>query len=74
MCRRTDGRAHAKNRRGRRRLRLTRPAVTERSVTHAAFVVERSYDASPAAKARWFAGPEAWALGAELRREPAGSR
>jgi uncharacterized protein YndB with AHSA1/START domain len=44
--------------------------VTERSVTHATFVVERRYDASPArvfaawadpaAKARWFAGPEEW--------------
>jgi uncharacterized protein YndB with AHSA1/START domain len=40
--------------------------MTERSVTHATFVVERSYDASPArvfaawaqpeAKARWFGG------------------
>jgi uncharacterized protein YndB with AHSA1/START domain len=89
--------------------------VTERSVTHATFVVERSYDAAPArvfaawadpaAKARWFASPEGAstrlvlteqgayldgfddtgerergtaelldALGAELRREPAGSR
>jgi uncharacterized protein YndB with AHSA1/START domain len=81
--------------------------VTERSVTHATFTVERSYDASPArvfaawadpaAKARWFASPEEWgpdefdldfrvggrergtaelldALGAELRRERAGSR
>ena len=44
--------------------------MTDRSVTHATFVVERSYDASPArvfaawadpaAKARWFAGPEEW--------------
>ncbi|HEX2033441.1 MAG TPA: SRPBCC family protein [Chloroflexota bacterium] len=44
--------------------------MTERSVTHATFVVERSYDASPArvfaawadpaAKARWWAGPEEW--------------
>jgi uncharacterized protein YndB with AHSA1/START domain len=42
--------------------------VTERSVTHATFVVERTYDASPArvfaawsdpaAKARWFAGQD----------------
>jgi uncharacterized protein YndB with AHSA1/START domain len=42
--------------------------VTDRSVTHATFVVERSYDAPPArvfaawadpeAKARWFASPE----------------
>ena len=44
--------------------------MTDRSVTHATFVVERRYDASPArvfaawadpaAKARWFAGPEEW--------------
>lgn len=44
--------------------------MTERSVTHATFAVERTYDASPArvfaawadpaAKARWFAGPEGW--------------
>ena len=44
--------------------------MTDRSVTHSTFVVERSYDASPArvfaawadpkAKARWFAGPEEW--------------
>jgi uncharacterized protein YndB with AHSA1/START domain len=44
--------------------------VTERSVTHATFVVQRSYPAAPArvfaawadpaAKARWFAGPEEW--------------
>jgi uncharacterized protein YndB with AHSA1/START domain len=44
--------------------------MTERSVTHATFVVERTYDASPARvfaafadpaiKARWFAGPEEW--------------
>jgi uncharacterized protein YndB with AHSA1/START domain len=43
--------------------------VTERSVTHATFVIERTYDASPArvfsawadpaVKARWFAGDEA---------------
>jgi uncharacterized protein YndB with AHSA1/START domain len=42
--------------------------MTERSVTHATFVVERTYDASPArvfaawadpaVKARWFADPE----------------
>ena len=42
--------------------------MTERSVTHASFVVERDYDASPdrvfaawadpAAKARWFRGTE----------------
>jgi uncharacterized protein YndB with AHSA1/START domain len=45
--------------------------MTERSVTHATFVIERTFDASPArvfaafadpeAKARWFAGsPEDW--------------
>ena len=42
--------------------------MTERSVTHATFVVERTYDAAPARvfaawadpeeKAQWFAGPE----------------
>jgi uncharacterized protein YndB with AHSA1/START domain len=47
--------------------------VTDRSVTHSTFVVERSYDASaarvfaawadPEAKARWFAGPEEWEVG-----------
>lgn len=44
--------------------------MTERSVTHATFVIERTYHASPArvfnafadqaAKARWFAGPDDW--------------
>jgi uncharacterized protein YndB with AHSA1/START domain len=44
--------------------------MTERSTRHATFVIERSYDASPArvfsawanptAKARWFVGPEEW--------------
>jgi uncharacterized protein YndB with AHSA1/START domain len=44
--------------------------VNTRSVTHATFVIERTYDASPArvfnafadpvAKARWFAGPDEW--------------
>jgi uncharacterized protein YndB with AHSA1/START domain len=44
--------------------------MTERSVTHATFVIERNYDAAPAqvfaawadpkAKARWFVGPESW--------------
>ena len=48
--------------------------MTERSVTHATIVIERTYDASPArvfaawadprAKARWFAGPEEWESGA----------
>jgi uncharacterized protein YndB with AHSA1/START domain len=47
--------------------------MTERSVTHATFVVERTYDASPervfaawadsASKARWFAGPDEWGPG-----------
>ena len=44
--------------------------MTERSVTHATFVIERTYDAAPArvfnafadpvAKARWFEGPDEW--------------
>lgn len=44
--------------------------MTERSAHHANFVIERSYDASPArvfaawadpkAKARWFVGPDDW--------------
>lgn len=44
--------------------------MTARSVTHATFVIERSYTASPArvfaafadpaAKARWLTGPEDW--------------
>lgn len=44
--------------------------MTRRSVAHATFTVERTYDASqarvfaawadPAAKARWFASPEDW--------------
>lgn len=44
--------------------------MTERSVTHATFVIERTYDASPArvfaawatpeAKGLWFAGPDEW--------------
>lgn len=48
--------------------------MTERSVMHATFVIERTYDASPArvfaawadpaAKARWFAGPDDWESGA----------
>ena len=48
--------------------------MTERSVTHATFTVERTYEASPArvfaawsdpaAKARWFAGsPDEWGTG-----------
>ncbi|GAA3734592.1 SRPBCC family protein [Salinactinospora qingdaonensis] len=45
--------------------------MAERSVVHDTFVIERSYPASPAqvfaawadpaAKARWFAGPDEWA-------------
>jgi uncharacterized protein YndB with AHSA1/START domain len=48
--------------------------MTERSVTHATMVIERTYDVSPAqvfaawsdpaAKARWFSGPDAWESGA----------
>jgi uncharacterized protein YndB with AHSA1/START domain len=44
--------------------------MSERSVVHGSFVIERTYDASPAlvfkawanpvAKARWFVGPDAW--------------
>jgi uncharacterized protein YndB with AHSA1/START domain len=44
--------------------------MTERSVTHATFVIERTYAtsparvfaawATPAAKARWFVGPDEW--------------
>ena len=44
--------------------------MTERSVTHATFVIERTYSAAPArvfhafadpvAKARWFEGPDEW--------------
>jgi uncharacterized protein YndB with AHSA1/START domain len=44
--------------------------MSERSVTHATFVIERTYPASPArvfaawssreAKARWFRGPDEW--------------
>lgn len=47
--------------------------MTERSVTHATFVVERTYDVSPAwvfaawadpaVKSRWFAGPDDWGSG-----------
>jgi uncharacterized protein YndB with AHSA1/START domain len=44
--------------------------MTERSVTHATFVIERQYDAAPArvfaawstqgGKASWFVGPNEW--------------
>src|SRR5215213_5884366 len=47
-----------------------RGAFMKRSVTHATFVIERSYDAAPAAvfdawsdvkaKSRWFGGPDDW--------------
>ena len=47
--------------------------MIERSITHATFVLERTYDATPArvfnafadpvAKARWFVGPEDWDQG-----------
>jgi uncharacterized protein YndB with AHSA1/START domain len=47
--------------------------MTKRTVSHATFSLERSYDAPPArafaswanpeAKARWFAGPESWERG-----------
>ena len=50
--------------------------MSQRSVSHGIFVIERAYDASPArvfaawadpaAKARWFVGPGGWK---ELRRE-----
>jgi len=46
--------------------------MTERSATHGAFAIKRSYDAAPArvfrawadpaAKARWFVGPTGWQL------------
>jgi uncharacterized protein YndB with AHSA1/START domain len=47
--------------------------VTERSIEHAGFTIQRRYSAAPervfaawadpAAKARWFAGPEEWEAG-----------
>lgn len=47
--------------------------MTKRSVTHATFTIERTYDATPAqvfhafadqeAKSRWFVGPEEWTSG-----------
>ncbi len=48
--------------------------MSKRSVTHATFAIERTYDAAPAqvfaawatpeAKRRWFAGPDDWKRGA----------
>lgn len=50
--------------------------MTERSTEHATFVIERTYDASPArvfaawadpaAKVRWFGGPDEWESEHEL--------
>jgi uncharacterized protein YndB with AHSA1/START domain len=47
--------------------------MTERSIEHAGFTIQRRYDAAPervfaawadpAAKARWLAGPEEWEVG-----------
>jgi len=47
--------------------------MTERSIEHAGFTIERRYDAAPervfaawadpAGKARWFAGPDEWQVG-----------
>lgn len=47
--------------------------MTDRTVVHATFVIERSYPAAPArvfaawadptAKSRWFAGPDEWQAG-----------
>ena len=47
--------------------------MTERSIEHAGFTIQRRYGAAPervfaawadpAAKARWFAGPEEWEVG-----------
>jgi uncharacterized protein YndB with AHSA1/START domain len=47
--------------------------MTERSIEHAGFTIERRYGAAPervfaawanpAGKARWFAGPEEWEIG-----------
>jgi uncharacterized protein YndB with AHSA1/START domain len=50
--------------------------MTQRSVTHATFVLERIYPASPAqvfkafadpkAKAKWFSGPDEWEKGERI--------
>ena len=58
--------------------------MTERSVTHATFVIERTYHASPArvfnafadqaAKARWFAGPDDFLGDAQCRHGLPGRR
>ena len=47
--------------------------MSERSIEHAGFTIQRRYEAAPervfaawadpAAKARWFAGPEGWEIG-----------
>jgi uncharacterized protein YndB with AHSA1/START domain len=58
--------------------------MTERSVVHSTFSIERVYDATPARvfaawadptiKRRWFAGPEGWKSGGhELDFRPGGS-
>lgn len=53
--------------------------MSKPTTQHATFVIDRRYDASPArafaawatpaAKARWFAGPDEWILEKALRRE-----
>jgi uncharacterized protein YndB with AHSA1/START domain len=58
--------------------------MKKHSVTHATFVLERVYDASPArvfnafadpaAKARWFAGPEEWVQGSREQDFRVGGR
>ena len=58
--------------------------MTEHSAQHATFVIERVYDASPArvfnafadpaAKARWFSGPEDWDQGERIFEFRVGGR